>query len=213
MVVGSELIFVAPAAAQVETQLSITATKQWANVERVLNPAGVTAGFTVFPVPLASVRVTWTQLWGSSEYPQLFCDAHWPSYLNCSQEPATHQTSVRRLELGAAINPRLGDRWRLSLGVGGGWTGVLASGSGLTSGRPEAGILTAFSLGTAVWVGADRQLDQSGRFGASIEVHRILGETLNGCATDVATPFCHTLRATSVHVGFRIRQVPEAGHR
>ena len=204
MVVGSAFLSVAPAAAQVESQLSIAATKQWANVDRYLNPAGVTAGFTVFPVPLVSVRVTWTQLSGSSEYSQLFC-----SGLNCSQEPATHQTAVQRVEFGAAINPRLSDRWRLSLGVGVGGNSVHASGSSLTSGRPETGMLTTTTYGTAFWVGADRPLTQSGRVGASIEIHRTLSESLGGCATDVATPFCHTLRATSIRLGLHVKLVSE----
>ncbi len=213
ILVGVVFLPVAHATAQVESQLSIAATKQWANVERVLNPAGVTAGFTVFPVPVASVRVTWTQLWGAAEYPQLFCDEYWPLYLNCTQEPATHRTSVRRLELGVAINPRLGKNWRLALGVGSGWTWLHGSGAGLTSGRPEAAVLTASSHGEAVWVGADRRLDQSGRFGASIEIHRLVGEALDACVTDVAIPFCHTLRATSIRVGIHMRLEPEAGHR
>ncbi len=210
---GGVFLPLGPAAAQVESQLSVTATKQWANVDRVLNPAGVTAGFTVFPVPVASVRVTWTGLWGASEYPQTFCDEYWPRYLNCSQEPATHRTSVRRLEVGAAINPRLGNGWRLALGVGSGWTWLHASGSSLTTGRPEAAILTASSHGGAVWAGVDRRLDRSGRFGASLEIHRIVGEDLDACATDVAIPFCHTLRATSIRVGITLRLESGARHR
>jgi hypothetical protein len=193
-----------PAAGQVEARLAVAATKAWARPDRVLNPVGGTAEFAVFPMPLASVRVTLTQLWGASEYPQIYCDG----YLQiCAQEAATHQTSMRRLELGAAIHPRLGHSWRLEFGAGIGRTWLRGSGTSLTSGRPE-GPLTASSHGLAIWTGIERRLDPAGRFGASIELHRIVGEDLHACVIDAPSPFCDRLRASSLRVGMNLRLEP-----
>ena len=88
------------------------------------------------PAPVASVRVTWTGLSGASEYPPTFADENWPRYLNCSRTGHVSHLS-RRLEGGAAIDPRLGNGWRLALGVGSGWTWLHASGSSLTTADPR----------------------------------------------------------------------------
>jgi hypothetical protein len=76
-----------------------------------------------------------------------------------------------------------------------------ASGISLVSGRQEWGSLSASSHGLAVWAGVLRKLDRAGRVRGSVELHQMIGEAPNGCATDTFAPFCHTFRATSLRIG------------